>query len=164
MKLLVLPRAKGWSVFKPGLCPLGGDISQLPQLLLCVCETVKDEAVALTDSTRLLNQADSAAEDEDSMETDCPRSSQKDQRDGVSWRKQSGTRSTLAHYNQPTRKEPQISDDVTTTFPNLIQSCLMFALCVCRQGENDYIIDIYRLLSSWRRINCSCTTSSQIIT
>lgn len=84
MKLLILPRARRWSVSKPSLCPLGGDVSQLPQLLLCVCETVKDEAVALTDSTRLLNQADNVAEDEDSMETDCPRSSQKDQRDGVS--------------------------------------------------------------------------------
>lgn len=96
MKLLILTRANGRSVFKPGFCPLGGDVSQLPQLLLCVCQTVKDEAVALTDSTRLLNQADSTAEDEDSMETDCPRSSQKDQRDGVSPNKQSGTRSTQA--------------------------------------------------------------------
>lgn len=77
-------QSRGKSVFKSGLCPLGGDISQLPQLLLCVCETVKDEAVALRDSTRLLNQTGSAAEDEDSMETDCPRSSQRDQRDGVS--------------------------------------------------------------------------------
>lgn len=84
LKLLILRRAKVQSILKLGLYPLGGDISQLPQLLLCVCETVKDEAVALTDSTRLLNQADSTAEDEDSMETDCPRSSQKDQRDGVS--------------------------------------------------------------------------------
>lgn len=121
LKLLILPRATGQSVFKPALCPLGGDISQLPQLLLCVCETVKDEAVALTDSTRLLNQADSVAEDEDSMETDCPRSSQKDHRDGVSWKQHSGTRSTRALHNQSTRTEPQISRDVTTTFPNLLQ-------------------------------------------
>lgn len=86
------------SLFKSGLCPLGGDISQLPQLLLCVCETVKDEAVALTDSTRQLNQTGSSAEDEDSMETDCPRSSQKDQRDGVSLKKQSDKKHTCTSY------------------------------------------------------------------
>uniref|UniRef100_A0A3Q3WAU3 Nucleoporin NUP188 n=1 Tax=Mola mola TaxID=94237 RepID=A0A3Q3WAU3_MOLML len=61
----------------------GGDISQLPQLLLSVCETVKDEALALIDNTRHMSQSGDAAEDEDSMETDSPRSSQKDQRDGV---------------------------------------------------------------------------------
>uniref|UniRef100_A0A672HRX6 Nucleoporin NUP188 n=1 Tax=Salarias fasciatus TaxID=181472 RepID=A0A672HRX6_SALFA len=61
----------------------GGDISQLPQLLLSVCETVKDEALALIDSTRHMSQAGDAAEDEDSMETDSPRGPQKDQRDGV---------------------------------------------------------------------------------
>uniref|UniRef100_A0A672I973 Nucleoporin NUP188 n=1 Tax=Salarias fasciatus TaxID=181472 RepID=A0A672I973_SALFA len=59
------------------------DISQLPQLLLSVCETVKDEALALIDSTRHMSQAGDAAEDEDSMETDSPRGPQKDQRDGV---------------------------------------------------------------------------------
>lgn len=63
---------------------LGGDISQLPQLLLSVCETVKDEALALIDNTRHMNQAgETQVEDEDSMETDSPRGQQKDQRDGV---------------------------------------------------------------------------------
>ncbi|XP_029024008.1 nucleoporin NUP188 [Betta splendens] len=61
----------------------GGDISQLPQLLLCVCETVKDEALALIDSTRHMSQMGDTVEDEDSMETDSPRGLQKDQRDGV---------------------------------------------------------------------------------
>uniref|UniRef100_A0A3Q3IR34 Nucleoporin NUP188 n=1 Tax=Monopterus albus TaxID=43700 RepID=A0A3Q3IR34_MONAL len=60
-----------------------GDISQLPQLLSCVCETVKDEALALADNTRRLNQMGDTMEDEDSMETDSPRGPQKDQRDGV---------------------------------------------------------------------------------
>lgn len=63
-------------------CPPGGDNSQLPQLLLSVCETVKDEVLILTDISGHLNQCE-GAEDEDSMETDSPRSSQKDQRDGV---------------------------------------------------------------------------------
>lgn len=63
----------------------GGDISQLPQLLLSVCETVKDEALALIDNTRHMSQTADAVEDEDSMETDSPRGPQKDQRDGVSW-------------------------------------------------------------------------------
>lgn len=49
-----------------------------------MCETVKDEALALIDNTRHISQCGDAADDEDSMETDCPRSSQKDQRDGVS--------------------------------------------------------------------------------
>ncbi|XP_028274266.1 nucleoporin NUP188 homolog [Parambassis ranga] len=61
----------------------GGDISQLPQLLLFVCETVKDEALALIDSTRHMSQTADVVEDEDSMETDSPRGPQKDQRDGV---------------------------------------------------------------------------------
>uniref|UniRef100_A0A671W754 Nucleoporin NUP188 n=1 Tax=Sparus aurata TaxID=8175 RepID=A0A671W754_SPAAU len=61
----------------------GGDISQLPQLLLSVCETVKDEALALIDNTRHMSQAADTADDEDSMETDSPRGPQKDQRDGV---------------------------------------------------------------------------------
>ncbi|XP_068429689.1 nucleoporin NUP188 [Clinocottus analis] len=61
----------------------GGDIYQLPQLLLSVCETVKAEALALIDSTRHMSQTGDAAEDEDSMETDCFRGPQKDQRDGV---------------------------------------------------------------------------------
>ncbi|XP_030624883.1 nucleoporin NUP188 homolog [Chanos chanos] len=59
----------------------GGEISQLPQLLLCVCETVQDEALALIDSTRHMTQK--AEPQEDSMETDAPRNLQKDQRDGV---------------------------------------------------------------------------------
>ncbi|XP_049459396.1 nucleoporin NUP188 [Epinephelus fuscoguttatus] len=61
----------------------GGDISQLPQLLLSVCETVKDEALALIDNTRHMSQMGDIAEDEDSMETDSFRGPQKDQRDGV---------------------------------------------------------------------------------
>ncbi|XP_078127496.1 nucleoporin NUP188 [Sander vitreus] len=61
----------------------GGDISQLPQLLLSVCETVKDEALALIDNTRHMRQTGDTAEDEDSMETDSFRGPQKDQRDGV---------------------------------------------------------------------------------
>uniref|UniRef100_A0A667Y5Y3 Nucleoporin NUP188 n=1 Tax=Myripristis murdjan TaxID=586833 RepID=A0A667Y5Y3_9TELE len=58
-------------------------ISQLPQLLLSVCETVKDEALALIDSTRHMSQMGDVLEDDESMETDTPRSLQKDQRDGV---------------------------------------------------------------------------------
>ncbi|MED6241615.1 hypothetical protein ATANTOWER_021771 [Ataeniobius toweri] len=61
----------------------GGDISQLPQLLLSVCETVKDEALALIDNTRHVSQMGDMQEHEDSMETDSPRGLQKDQRDGV---------------------------------------------------------------------------------
>uniref|UniRef100_A0A667XYY0 Nucleoporin NUP188 n=1 Tax=Myripristis murdjan TaxID=586833 RepID=A0A667XYY0_9TELE len=61
----------------------GGEISQLPQLLLSVCETVKDEALALIDSTRHMSQMGDVLEDDESMETDTPRSLQKDQRDGV---------------------------------------------------------------------------------
>uniref|UniRef100_A0A8C4IA41 Nucleoporin NUP188 n=1 Tax=Dicentrarchus labrax TaxID=13489 RepID=A0A8C4IA41_DICLA len=59
------------------------DISQLPQLLLSVCETVKDEALALIDNTRHMSQTGETAEDEDSMETESPRGPRKDQRDGV---------------------------------------------------------------------------------
>ncbi|XP_035246168.1 nucleoporin NUP188 homolog [Anguilla anguilla] len=62
----------------------GGEISQLPQLLLCVCETVQDEALALMDSTRHVALAGDVPEDKDSMETDvAPRSLHQDQRDGV---------------------------------------------------------------------------------
>ncbi|AWP15487.1 putative nucleoporin NUP188 -like [Scophthalmus maximus] len=61
----------------------GGDISQLPQLLLSVCETVKDEALALIDNTHHTIQMGDAVEDEDSMETESARGPQKDQRDGV---------------------------------------------------------------------------------
>ncbi|XP_020313174.1 nucleoporin NUP188 homolog [Oncorhynchus kisutch] len=61
----------------------GGEISQLPQLLLCVCETVQDEALALIDSTRHAAQVRDVPDDKDSMETDAVRSFQKDQRDGV---------------------------------------------------------------------------------
>lgn len=49
-----------------------------------MCETVKDEALALIDSTRHMSQMGDTMEDEDSMETDSPRGPQKDQRDGVS--------------------------------------------------------------------------------
>lgn len=51
---------------------------------MSVCETVKDEALALIDSTRHMSQMGDVVEDEDSMETDSPRGPQKDQRDGVS--------------------------------------------------------------------------------
>ncbi|XP_056146762.1 nucleoporin NUP188 [Lampris incognitus] len=61
----------------------GGEISQLPQLLHCVCETVKDEALALSYSTRQMSQLGDVVEDKDSMETDAPCSLQKDQRYGV---------------------------------------------------------------------------------
>ncbi|KAJ8339141.1 hypothetical protein SKAU_G00359270 [Synaphobranchus kaupii] len=62
----------------------GGEISQLPQLLLCVCETVQDEALALMDSTRYVALAGDIPEDKDSMETDAaPRNLHQDQRDGV---------------------------------------------------------------------------------
>ncbi|CAL1567722.1 unnamed protein product [Knipowitschia caucasica] len=61
----------------------GGEISQLPQLLLSVCETVKDESLALIDNTRLIGRAAETAEDDDCMETDSPRGQQKDRRDGV---------------------------------------------------------------------------------
>ncbi|KAJ3598440.1 hypothetical protein NHX12_001950 [Muraenolepis orangiensis] len=61
----------------------GREIPQLPQLLLCVCDTVKDEALSLMDSTHHLSPPGDAPEDRDNMETDSPRSLQKDQRDGV---------------------------------------------------------------------------------
>ncbi|XP_036384305.1 nucleoporin NUP188 homolog [Megalops cyprinoides] len=61
-----------------------GEISQLPQLLLCVCETVQDEALALMDSTRHTALIGDIPEDKDSMETDStPRNLHQDQRDGV---------------------------------------------------------------------------------
>ncbi|XP_021446070.1 nucleoporin NUP188 homolog [Oncorhynchus mykiss] len=41
----------------------GGEICQLPQLLLCVCETVQDEALALIDSTHHTAQAGDVPED-----------------------------------------------------------------------------------------------------
>ncbi|XP_055035112.2 nucleoporin NUP188 [Misgurnus anguillicaudatus] len=57
----------------------GGEITQLPQMLLCVCEMVQDESLALIDSTRhMIQRGDSQ---EDSMETDSP--IQKDQQDSV---------------------------------------------------------------------------------
>ncbi|XP_039516969.1 LOW QUALITY PROTEIN: nucleoporin NUP188 [Pimephales promelas] len=58
----------------------GGEITQLPQLLLCMCEMVQDEALALIDSTRHMIQRGDVQED--SMETDSPHF-QKDQRDSV---------------------------------------------------------------------------------
>ncbi|TRY95067.1 hypothetical protein DNTS_004696 [Danionella cerebrum] len=57
-----------------------GEISQLPQLLLCVCEMVQDESLALIDSTRHMIQKGDVQDD--SMETDNPHV-QKDQRDSV---------------------------------------------------------------------------------
>lgn len=59
----------------------GGEITQLPQLLFCMCEMVQDEALALIDSTRHMIQRGDVQED--SMETDSPHV-QKDQRDSVS--------------------------------------------------------------------------------
>uniref|UniRef100_A0A8C2FNA5 Nucleoporin NUP188 n=1 Tax=Cyprinus carpio TaxID=7962 RepID=A0A8C2FNA5_CYPCA len=56
------------------------EITQLPQLLLCVCEMVQDEALALIDSTRHTIQRGDVQED--SMETDSPHF-QKDQQDSV---------------------------------------------------------------------------------
>lgn len=73
-------------------CQPGGDISQLPQLLLSVCETVKDEALALIDNTRHMSHVGDTVEDEDSMETDSPRGLQKDQRDGVSLGRSDGAK------------------------------------------------------------------------
>ncbi|XP_061555304.1 nucleoporin NUP188 [Phycodurus eques] len=61
----------------------GGEVSQLPQLLSSVCETVKDEALLLMDAARHARRAAEPPEDDDSMETDFPRGPQKDQRDGV---------------------------------------------------------------------------------
>uniref|UniRef100_A0A8C2CJK1 Nucleoporin NUP188 n=1 Tax=Cyprinus carpio TaxID=7962 RepID=A0A8C2CJK1_CYPCA len=58
----------------------GGEITQLPQLLFCVCEMVQDEALALIDSTRHTIQRGDVQED--SMETDSPHI-QKDQQDSV---------------------------------------------------------------------------------
>ncbi|MFT7815488.1 nucleoporin NUP188 homolog, partial [Arapaima gigas] len=61
-----------------------GGISHLPQLLLCVCETAQDEALALMDSTRHVAVTGDTPEDKDSMETDVvPRTLHQDQRDGV---------------------------------------------------------------------------------
>ncbi|XP_051906933.1 nucleoporin NUP188 [Hippocampus zosterae] len=61
----------------------GGEVSLLPQLLLCVCETVKDEALSLRDSTRHLQHSAEPLKDDDSMETDVPRGLHKDHKDGV---------------------------------------------------------------------------------
>uniref|UniRef100_A0A8C2CHD6 Nucleoporin NUP188 n=1 Tax=Cyprinus carpio TaxID=7962 RepID=A0A8C2CHD6_CYPCA len=58
----------------------GQSITQLPQLLFCVCEMVQDEALALIDSTRHTIQRGDVQED--SMETDSPHI-QKDQQDSV---------------------------------------------------------------------------------
>uniref|UniRef100_A0AAR2JL73 Nucleoporin NUP188 n=1 Tax=Pygocentrus nattereri TaxID=42514 RepID=A0AAR2JL73_PYGNA len=80
-QLMERTKAKLFSALISALHIQGGEITQLPQLLLCVCETVQDEAVALIDSTRHITQKSDAQED--SMETDTPRSVQKDQRDSV---------------------------------------------------------------------------------
>ncbi|XP_066569048.1 nucleoporin NUP188 isoform X2 [Amia ocellicauda] len=63
----------------------GSQLPQLPQLLLCICETIQEEALALMDSTRhTALTGDSTPEDKDSMETDAaPKALHKDQRDGV---------------------------------------------------------------------------------
>ncbi|XP_077479329.1 nucleoporin NUP188 isoform X2 [Stigmatopora argus] len=67
-----------------------GEISQLPQLLAAVCETAKDQALALMDGARhhARRAAQSTEDDDDdedeSMETDFPHGLQKDERDGVS--------------------------------------------------------------------------------
>ncbi|XP_069465303.1 nucleoporin NUP188 isoform X2 [Ambystoma mexicanum] len=59
-------------------------IPQYPQLVLSLCETIQDEAVALLDQTRHGLATDEVMEDKDSMETDDgPRLKHKDQRDGV---------------------------------------------------------------------------------
>uniref|UniRef100_A0A671Q554 Nucleoporin NUP188 n=1 Tax=Sinocyclocheilus anshuiensis TaxID=1608454 RepID=A0A671Q554_9TELE len=58
----------------------GQSITQLPQLLLCVCEMVQDEALTLIDRTRHTIQRGDVQED--SMETDSPHI-QKDQQDSV---------------------------------------------------------------------------------
>uniref|UniRef100_A0A8C9VE13 Nucleoporin NUP188 n=1 Tax=Scleropages formosus TaxID=113540 RepID=A0A8C9VE13_SCLFO len=53
-------------------------------LLLCVCDTAQDEALALMDSTRHVAVTGDIHEDKDSMETDAaPRTLHQDQRDGV---------------------------------------------------------------------------------
>ncbi|XP_057675073.1 nucleoporin NUP188 [Corythoichthys intestinalis] len=62
-----------------------GEVSQLPQLLAAVCETAKDQALALMNSTRHTRRAvEPTEEDDESMETDFPLGPQKDERDGVS--------------------------------------------------------------------------------
>uniref|UniRef100_W5L574 Nucleoporin NUP188 n=1 Tax=Astyanax mexicanus TaxID=7994 RepID=W5L574_ASTMX len=79
--LMERTKAKLFSALISALHIQGGEITQLPQLLLCVCETVQDEALALIDSTRHMTKRDEVQED--SMETDAPRNVQKDQRDSV---------------------------------------------------------------------------------
>ncbi|KAJ6654583.1 hypothetical protein lerEdw1_006736 [Lerista edwardsae] len=63
-------------------------VSEIPhysQLVLSVCETLQEEAIALFDQTRHCLMAGDTAEDKDSMETDdASRHRQKDQRDGAS--------------------------------------------------------------------------------
>ncbi|XP_078502398.1 nucleoporin NUP188 isoform X2 [Lissotriton helveticus] len=60
------------------------EIPRYSQLLLSLCETLQDEAVALLDQTRHELSTEEATEDKDSMETDDgQRLKHKDQRDGV---------------------------------------------------------------------------------
>lgn len=61
------------------------EIPQYSQLVLSVCETLQEEAIALFDQTRHCLMSGDSAEDKDSMETDdASRHKQKDQRDGAS--------------------------------------------------------------------------------
>ncbi|XP_064027293.1 nucleoporin NUP188 isoform X4 [Pogoniulus pusillus] len=60
------------------------EVPQYSQLVLCVCQTLQDEALALCDQTRHSLVLGEAAEDKDSMETEeACRARHKDQRDGV---------------------------------------------------------------------------------
>nr|XP_046188118.1 nucleoporin NUP188-like isoform X2 [Oncorhynchus gorbuscha] len=89
-QLMAKTKAKVFSALMSVLQMLGldgGEICQLPQLLLCVCETVQDEALALIDSTHHTAQAGDVPKDKDRTETDASSSVQKDQRDRcVCWR------------------------------------------------------------------------------
>uniref|UniRef100_A0A8C9WLB6 Nucleoporin NUP188 n=1 Tax=Scleropages formosus TaxID=113540 RepID=A0A8C9WLB6_SCLFO len=83
-QLMGRTKAKLFSALISVLQIQGGGISQLPQLLLCVCDTAQDEALALMDSTRHVAVTGDIHEDKDSMETDAaPRTLHQDQRDGV---------------------------------------------------------------------------------
>ncbi|XP_066466804.1 nucleoporin NUP188 isoform X1 [Tiliqua scincoides] len=60
------------------------EIPQYSQLVLSVCETLQEEAIALFDQTRHCLMSRDPTDDKDSMETDdSSRHKQKDQRDGV---------------------------------------------------------------------------------
>lgn len=115
---------------------LGRDISQLPQLLLSVCETVKDEALALIDNTRHMSQTVDMLEQEDSMETDCPRGLQKDQRDGVSDR----TRVTSESVQKVSDFVSVFSSARPVVFLSLLRQVCVLALHLtkelCRSDED----------------------------